>query len=340
MSASPEPLREWRDVTPALFRAEIVPLYQPAVLRGLAASWPAVAHARRSTAELVAYLTGFDRGAIVEAFVGPPAIEGRYFYAEDMRGFNFERRQGPFGEVLRHVESIAGRAGAPSVYVGASALTDCAPGLAGEMPMPLLAGTDAVPRVWFGTASQVSTHFDQSDNIACVVAGRRRFTLFPPEQVANIYVGPLDHNMAGQPASMVSLRDPDLARYPRFAEALAAARCAELEPGDAIYIPALWWHNIEALSPFNLLVNYWWDDAPADAGAPFEAMVHGLFAISTLPPARRAAWRALFDQYVFRPEGEDPAAHLAPAARGILGASTPELRERIRHFLLRGLGRR
>ncbi len=339
MNGAPQPVREWRDVTPARFREEIAPLYEPAVLRGLVASWPAVERGRRSTGEIVAYLAGFDRGAIVEAFVGPSSIKGRFFYADDMRGFNLERRRGPFAEVLRHVGSLAGQPDAPAVYVGAAALPDCAPGLVGEMPMPLLEGSDAVPRIWFGTASLVSTHFDQSDNIACVVAGRRRFTLFPPEQVANLYVGPLDHNMAGQPASMVSLREPDFDRFPRFRDALAAARSAELEPGDAIYIPTLWWHNIEALSPFNLLVNYWWDDAPADAGAPFEAMVHGLLSVAALPPARRAAWAAMFDHYVFRPEG-DPAAHLAPADRGILGESTPALRERIRHFLLRGLSRR
>jgi hypothetical protein len=336
---SPAPIRDYRDVTPARFRAEIAPRYEPAVLRGQVETWPAVAASRRSTRDLADYLAGFDCGALVEAFVGPASIKGRYFYADDMRGFNFERRRGPFGEVVRHIASLAGSEASPSVYVGAAPLPDCAPGLADANPMPLLDGTDAVPRIWLGTASMVTTHFDQSDNIACVVAGRRRFTLFPPDQVANLYVGPLDHNMAGQPASMVDLRNPDFERFPLFSEALAAASTAELEPGDAIYIPTLWWHNIEALSPFNMLVNYWWDDAPAGAGAPFEAMVHGLLAIAELPPERRAAWAGMFDQYVFRPDG-DPAAHLPPEHRGILGAPTPELRERIRHFLLRGLTRR
>jgi hypothetical protein len=145
--------------------------------------------------------------------------------------------------------------------------------------------------------------------------------------------------MAGQPASMVDLRNPDFALYPRFREALAAARTVELEPGDALYIPALWWHNIEALSPFNILINHWWDDAPAGAAAPFEAMVHALLALGDLPPERRRAWRTMFDHYSFREHG-DPAAHLAPEHRGILGTPTPQLRDRIRQFLLRGLSRR
>lgn len=298
-----------------------------------------VAQARQSVRALCAYLERFDRGGAVEAFVGPPDIEGRYFYADDMRHFNFERRQGAIGEVLRYVERLAGQAGAPSVYVGAAPIAQCLPGLEQENRLGLLDDYDAAPRIWFGTPSQVGTHFDQSDNLACVVAGRRRFTLFPPEQVANLYVGPLDHNMAGQPTSMVSVRDPDFDTFPRFREALAAAQVAELEPGDAIYIPALWWHNVEALSDFNLLVNHWWDEAPPGAGSPFEAMVHSLLALGEQPPARRAAWRALYEHYVFRDHG-DPAAHLAPEQRGILGPPTPQLRDRIRQFLLRGLGRR
>jgi hypothetical protein len=107
---------------------------------------------------------------------------------------------------------------------------------------------------------------------------------FPPDQVANLYVGPLDHTMAGQPASMAPLKSPDFDRFPRFREALAAARTAELEPGDAIYIPTLWWHHVEALSAFNVLVNYWWEDPSQFAGGAFEAMIHGIMSVSYLPP--------------------------------------------------------
>ena len=78
-------------------------------------------------------------------------------------------------------------------------------------------------------------------------AGHRRFTLFPPEQLANLYVGPLDFTPAGQAISLVDFAKPDFARFPRFAQALQAARVAELGPGDAIFIPSMWWHHIESL---------------------------------------------------------------------------------------------
>lgn len=58
---------------------------------------------------------------------------------------------------------------------------------------------------------------------------------------------------------MVHVTAPDLDRYPLFARALEEAQEAELLPGDAIFIPRNWWHHVEALEKFNVLVNYWWD---------------------------------------------------------------------------------
>jgi hypothetical protein len=333
-----QPLPEYEDVEAADFRV-LVERYEPAVLRGLAKDWPAVAAARRSDGEAFDYMLGFDRGAPVEAFVGPAEIGGRFFYRPDMSGFNFERKKGRFGDVARFIRGLEEQDAAPAAYVGAAPIAEVLPGFEAANRLALLDPGKAVPRIWIGNETVVSTHFDLSDNIAVTVAGRRRFTLFPPDQAPNLYVGPLDFTMAGQPASLVPVREPDLTAFPRFADAMATARSVELEPGDAIYIPALWWHNVEALKPLNILVNYWWDDAPAEAGSAFEAMIHAVLAVSHLPAERRQAWRGLFDHYVFRPDERHPAEHLRPEHRGILGEPTPALRERIRRFLVRGLGR-
>jgi hypothetical protein len=334
MPPGPAAIREAAGVDAATFRDEIVPDGQPVVLRGIAAEWPAVAASRRSSADAAAYLARFDRARPAEAFVAHPDAGGRYFYRDDMKGFNFERRSGPLRDIVGHLLAVENEPAAASVYVGSTPVAELLPGFAAENAMPLLAPPLAEPRIWIGNRSIVSTHFDESDNIACVVAGRRRFTVFPPDQVRNLYVGPLDHTMAGQPASMVSVRDPDFERYPRFRDALAAAQTAELGPGDAIYIPLLWWHNVEALDGFNILVNYWWRSVPPEAGSAFVAMVHAIASVSCLPQPQRDAWRAMFEHYVFRPEG-DPAAHLAPEHRGILGQPTPELRRRVWQFLQR-----
>jgi hypothetical protein len=334
----PAPVTERSGISPAALESEIVSADEPVVLRGLAREWPAVRAAADSIDGATGYLERFDRGSAVEAFVGPPDIGGRFFYQDGAAAFNFERHRGRLTDILDAIRHVADAPAAPAIYVGAAPVAEVLPGFERENAVPLLDKLGAVPRIWIGNRTVVSAHFDESDNVAVVVTGRRRFTLFPPEQVGNLYVGPLDVTMAGQPATMVDLRDPDLARYPRFAEAVAASRTAELGAGDAIYIPALWWHQVEALDPFNILINYWWKSVPEDAGSGFEAMIHGILAISDLPQRQREAWRAMFDHYVFRLHG-DPAGHLTEAQKGILAPPTPALRARIRQFLLRMLSR-
>ncbi len=86
---------------------------------------------------------------------------------------------------------------------------------------------------------------------------------------------------------MVDFADPDFARHPRFREAHGRTRrSAELEPGDLLFYPALWWHHVEALDAFNILVNYWWNDAPAFLDTPQTTLLHA-HAEPARPPGRR-----------------------------------------------------
>jgi hypothetical protein len=328
------PIPDLAAITPAQFRDDLLPAYRPAVLRGFAASWPAVAAGRQGA--IADYLKAHDAGAPVQAFVGPPEIEGKFFYAPAGRAFNFTRREGRVSAIVDEILANADRPDAPSVYVGSTPAPQALPGFAEANSNPVL-GPAVIPRVWIGGETVVATHYDLSDNIAVCVAGRRRFTLIPPEQTANLYVGPLDFTPAGQPVSMVDLEAPDLSRYPRFAAALETAMVAELEPGDAIYIPALWWHHVRSIGPLNVLVNYWWNDLASAAGSPFEVLVHALMSVRHLPAPQRAAWRAVFEHYVFG--DEDPGAHLPPELKGVLGPLSPQLARNVRAFVGHAIGK-
>jgi hypothetical protein len=320
------------------FAREAVQAFRPVVMRGLAADWPLLAAASGGAVPLADYLARFDRGKDVEVMTAPADVEGRFFHAPDMRGFNFRIGQARIGQLLSELARLGGEPKAPGLYAGAILAADHLPGLIEANPLPLdLKASDAMPRVWLGNASYVSPHFDLSDNVAVVVGGRRRFTLYPPEQTRNLYVGPFNMTPAGQPVSMVDPRDPDLARYPRFAEAMAASLSAELEPGDAIYIPTLWWHGVEALEPVNMLVNYW-HNHPQDGGA-FLALVHALAAVRDEPRPRRDAWRAWFDHFIFGDEADHAADHLPLHAKGVLGPASKNRAEAIRTYLLRALSR-
>jgi len=326
---------EWRDVDARTFRDEIMPRDRPAVLKGLVKDWPAVREGRKSPEALCDYLKSFDAGRMVQTALGPSSIKGRLFYRDDMTGFNFERVSEPFQAAIARILAHREDPEPPAVYAGAVSNADCFPGFQHQNNLDLV-DPSVVSRIWASNRVTAPTHYDMSDNIACVVSGHRRFTLFPPDQLANLYVGPLEFTPAGQPTSMVDVAAPDFQRYPRFAQALAAAEVAEVEPGDAVFIPNLWWHNVESLDPFNILVNYWWFDGSRGTGSPFAALVYGVLAISDLPESRRQAWREIFDHYVFRTQG-DPVPHLAEEHRGMLGRMTPALAVRIRAWLLKAL---
>lgn len=329
--AKPKPIREYHHVDRALLDREIRPSLQPAVLRGAAAEWPAVRAARHSDEALVKYVKRFSGGRRVAAIVGPPEIGGRFFYSDDMLGFNFERGQSPLEPFLDRLLRDREHASPIAMAVQSEIIPDVLAGFEAENRIDLIPA-DVQPRVWIGNRIQVAPHYDLYENIGIVVAGRRRFTLFPPEQIVNLYAGPFELTPAGTPISLVNPCAPDLERFPRFAEAMTTALTAELEPGDAIYIPFHWWHGVESLEPFNVFVNYWWSEARPDLGRPYDALMHAIFALKHLPPEQRAIWRTMFDHYVFEIDG-DPAAHLPSHARGMLGEPTGELIARMRATL-------
>ncbi|MGQ7357440.1 cupin-like domain-containing protein, partial [Streptococcus suis] len=122
---------------------------------------------------------------------------------------------------------------AEALYVGSTDLDTYLPGFRAEndlaLPLEAFGGATPLASIWIGNRTTAATHYDMSNNIACCLVGRRRFTLFPPDQVANLYPGPLEPTPGGQVVSMVDLRAPDLDRYPRFAAALETAQVFDLE---------------------------------------------------------------------------------------------------------------
>jgi hypothetical protein len=331
-------VQEWRDTDLATFKDEILPLNEPAVLKGLLKDWPAVQAGLNSNRALCDYIEKFDDGRPVETLWGDPSIEGRFFYSNDLSSVNFVRRSEKISATLETLLMHVDDPDPPAIFIQSASIPEHLPKFSDENAIGL-ADPSAIPRIWVGNSITVTTHYDISDNIACVVGGRRRFTLFPPDQIRNLYVGPIHFTLAGQPVSMVSLEEPDLIRYPRFEQAQASAQVAELEPGDAIFIPYFWWHHVKSLERFNVLVNYWWDAAKLKFGSPYDCLLHGFLTLRQLPDNQRAAWRAVFDHYVFQTD-VDPVAHLPPERRGALGEMTPELAAHIRAALLKRLSRK
>ena len=287
---------------------------RPAVIRGAARDWPFVREASRSDEAAVAYLDRFYNGTPVDTVVAQPEEGGRLFYRGDSKELNYRDAPQPLSNVLKGLLQQRSSDAPLGIAIQAISAAECLPGLEKENPNPLVPeGTAA--RVWIGNRVTVAPHFDVADNLACVMAGRRRFILFPPEQTPNLYPGPMDATPANVPVSMVSLDEPELDRFPRYREALAAALVAELEPGDGVFIPYMWWHGVQSLGTFNVLMNYWWSRDAVSAKHPFGALLHLAYILyRDMPAEHRQAWRALYDHFVFQ-TGGDPTEVLPPAQR-------------------------
>lgn len=336
MSLSPKEMAGQRLVGPEAFVREVAEPCLPVVMRGLVSDWPVVQAGARSPMAFAGYLSQFDSGEQADAFFGAPRIAGKYFYDDDLQGFNFERKRMRFADALDTIVATLDRRDAPSVYIGSVPTDSCLPGFSAQNALPILA-PNIPARIWLGHASNVCAHYDAFDNVACVVAGTRRFTLFPPETISNLYVGPIDHTMAGQPVSLAAASGDD-EKFPLFREVRDKAWVAELGAGDALYIPKLWWHQVESTAPFNALVNYWWDAFSIGPDAPYTSLLLSMITIAERPLAERKAWKSFFDHYVFRSNGH-PLAHLPASQHGLLGPLKPHnygrLRARVMH-LLRG----
>ena len=336
MSQAPLSLPEWHDVDTVTFDRDIAAHYQPAVLRGLVRHWPAVDYALQTPDAVCSYIAKLYNGKPMSATLVKPQYQGLQSYDETMDGFTFVRADVPFDKIVDQLHRYSHFEHPPSVAVQSALIADYLPGFFAENHLPLLADNHSA-RFWLGNRFIVPTHMDETSNIACVVAGRRRFTLFPPEQVANLYIGPLEFTPAGAPVSMVSLRNPDFERFPKFREALAASRTVELSPGDAIYIPPGWWHNVESLHQYNLLVNYWWHQKTAayTTMTAIDCLYNCLLNLKHLDPLHRQTIGTFFNQYLFNTE--DPLLHVPADKRGMLGDISPEMAAGVRQYLLEKL---
>lgn len=334
------PVPEYEGVDRALFENVIVPAGRPAVLRNMVSNWPMVQLGQGSIAALSDHIRAAATDAPTPIWRGEPEIEGRFSYAEDLKSFNHVQENAALATLLDLLAAHHDDPHPPGFYAGGVPFRPCLPGLLAETPMPLLdPATQRRTSLWIGNRVRTACHWDLPQNLACVVAGRRRFTLFPTDQIANLYIGPVDFTLSGQPTSLVDFAKPDFDRYPRFAEALEHAEIAELAPGDVLYMPSLWFHHVESLDPFGAMVNFWWRDAPAHMTAPIFTLLHGLMTLRDLNHRERQAWRAIFDHYLFRPDDLEPMAHIPPDARGLFAAMTPDIERRLKATLMGPLAR-
>jgi hypothetical protein len=110
-----------------------------------------------------------------------------------------------------------------------------------QMFPEFLDGSDTHNKVffWFGPAGTITPlHHDANHLMMAQVSGRKRWKIISPNQT------PLLYNYVGV-FSKVDCESPDCDRYPLFSN----ARIIEtvMEPGEVIYLPVGWWHQVKSL---------------------------------------------------------------------------------------------
>jgi hypothetical protein len=321
----------WENVDYDCFHNEIVPLNQPAVIKSLVSDWPLVKAANKSSSSAVDYLKPFDNQANISALVGAPDINGRFFYNDNLTELNFKRAKVTLSIGLDRLLAIKNNSKPHTVTLQTTQLSDVMPDFQPLHHQPLLK-KNINTNMWIGNRAVVAPHYDINDNLACVAAGSRKFTLFSPDQINNLYPGPILSTPAGVPISLVDIRDPDLKRFPKYIKALDAGFEATLDAGDALFVPALWWRGIESLDSFNILLNYIWKNENKQTISPQDSLLHSMLSISNLNEAKRDAWQQIFEYYVFKTKDE-AANHLPHNLKDITTGLNATEEADVRKFL-------
>lgn len=328
---------EYHQLSADHFFKEIALEQKPIVIRGFAKHWPLVTAAQQEPHDFANYLMRFYNGKKARVLVAPPGANKRFYYNDDMTDVNYIRGEERVDLFLMRMLELMDREVCPAISIQNVSPSDFFPGLVKENKSDFF--LDDEPHLWMGNEGIVSAHYDGSDNIACVVAGRRRFILFSPEQIGNLYPGSLNFTPAGAPTSMVNLNHPDFEQFPLFKVALENAYSVELYPGDAIFIPMLWWHHVESLEKVNALMNYWWNGSAAKdavSPSPIDSLNIALLAMRDLTPKQRNAWRSMFDHYLFK-QGVDPASYIPEHQLHVLGKLSAEYIRSIKDYFIEKL---
>jgi len=169
-----------------------------------------------------------------------------------------------------------------AVYVMQQPIAAQFPELESDIQPPDYAGANAAAHLWFGGANNVTPlHFDALCNLFGQVFGRKRFLIYSPKHLEEMYPLPVDAPFSH--VSPVNAENPDFLAHPRFEE----AQCHEvvLAPGDVLFLPPFWWHCVRSLD-VSISVNFWWPPSLQHCLVPAGLrLLHGSYALDRLQTA-------------------------------------------------------
>ncbi len=220
------------------FRERYVKTHQPVIIVGAMEDWPA----RQWSGEYLAARFGDRRVPVAHV------TDNR---VTDDPAVGFSHREEPLDDFIERI-GAPGPVDGYAMFLLGQTLTE----LESDLRTPAFAPPApwSVWRFWMSAPETRSPlHMDLPDNLFAQVVGRKRVTLFSPAEEWKLYRNAPWSRLPHM--SRVDAEAPDLARYPRFAAA-RPLRCM-VEPGELLYIPRFWWHQITSID-CSISVNYWW----------------------------------------------------------------------------------
>jgi hypothetical protein len=111
-------------------------------------------------------------------------------------------------------------------------------------------------RLWIsGPETSVPLHHDVAENIFIQLVGRKRFLLYPATASPWLYSNPFRSALPN-----FSRFDPEAPDYARFPLSRAVRPVSVVVgPGDALYLPSRWWHQVRSLE-LSVSINFWFAD--------------------------------------------------------------------------------
>lgn len=118
-----------------------------------------------------------------------------------------------------------------------------------------------------------SLHFDEQENLFAQLTGHKRVRIFAPHNWHRLYLYPNGHpcdrhaqlQLPAVPGSTVLDSEADLLRFPEFAAIDGEEMFTDLGPGEVLYIPQFWFHQMEGLSDGNVSLSWWFKHHTATA---------------------------------------------------------------------------
>jgi hypothetical protein len=231
----------------AVFEADFVRASRPVILRGAIADWPAM-----QKWSLAYFKREFGNRQL-------PVVR-------EKNGLQYDARGGLHYEHIRFADycDLVADGQPHDLYITVR-VHQVLPELFADIRQPVYsAGAPwARSRFWLGApGTKGPLHRDLPENLYAQIGGRKRFLLLDRRLTRMVHRYPLYSGVPNY--SPVDAEEPDLSRFPRFRG--APLMRAEVEAGDLLYIPSLWWHQARSLTT-SFAVNLWWLRGPMVAVA-------------------------------------------------------------------------